>query len=718
MDGSFTISRRAPVVVEVVHAARLWPSLVPWVSLQPRSLPHRIIDVSRWAPHREMWLIDTDTIQHHWVSDPGQVRYAILSHVWDLNGEQTFQDIQRIHVERGLTESPVVQDDNSEVNVWEDERFSKKLRSFCAFARANGYRFAWADMCCIDKTSSAELSEAINSMYEWYSSADVCYAFLHDVDDSEDPRERNSAFRRSAWFTRGWTLQELISPVEVVFLSKDWRMIGMRRTLASVIEEVTAVDVDILLHRAPLDSVSVARRMSWAANRKTTRVEDEAYSLMGIFGIFMATIYGEGCHAFIRLQEEILKRIPDQTIFAWGYFMNPLGASQASIHDIVPGQRSSSHLLAQSPSWFARSSSVSSIDKGTLSERIGLPARREGGTLECTVTSYGVRMFLPMLPLESLAGTDWWTFRYLSDKRFGAFFALLAAEDSDGDLLALLLLRPKGETTDQYTVGIVHPLDQNFNRFEARGFVVKGIPTSVTSKSTVFMDVYVLNTNTMASHLAKRLYQFTFPCTIILRPWTLQHLRTHGFESSLLEDECLFLGHQGGRLTTLTLTRKAAPEPEIVTIHITSCPQHPSWFPPLHASVAFPSRPTLVEDLPVTTTTSSSGGRSEAPSRCAEDVQAWPGSAKTFERPCGGLAVELEFSRWFFGERSKNSTETYALDIRIVEDPLAGQSGSNVSAPADDSGTAGVADASPGDSEPGVGGAVEGPPVDNAISLV
>ena len=574
-------------------------------------------------------------------------------------------------------------------------------------------------MCCIDKTSSAELSEAINSMYEWYSSADVCYAFLHDVDDSEDPRESSSAFRTSTWFTRGWTLQELIAPVEVVFVSKDWRMIGMRRTLASTIEQVTAVDVDILLHRAPLDSVSVARRMSWAANRKTTRVEDEAYSLMGIFGIFMATIYGEGRHAFIRLQEEILKRIPDQTIFAWGYFMNPLAASQSSIHDIVPGQHSSSRLLAQSPSWFARSSSVSSIDKGTLSQQLGLPV--QGGTLECTVTSYGVRMLLPMLPLELLASTEWWTLQYLSDKRFDAFLAFLAASDSDGDLLALLLLRPKGQTTDQYTVGMVHPLDQNFQQFEARGFMVKGIPTSVTSKSTVLMDVYILNATATLSQPNNRLHQFTCPCTVILRPWTAQHLRAHGFELDLREDECLALGHRGSQPEILTLSRQT----DILAVHIAGCPQHSSWFPPLHAAVeqAFPSHPSLVEDFLGSFALLSPSRRGslndEAAARCVEDVQEWPGLARTFEDLGGGLKVELEFSRWFFGDEARNGGETYALDIRIVEDPVGDQMRLDVPAAVDDSNLLEVVVASPDTPEPVARPAieVEGILVDYEISV-
>ncbi|KAI0777450.1 hypothetical protein BD413DRAFT_601850 [Trametes elegans] len=161
---------------------------------------------------------------------------------------------------------------------------SAKILDCCAFARAAGYRHLWADTFCIDKTSSAELSEAINSMCQWYSLSHVCNAYLHDVDCS------------SKWFTRGWTLQELW----IVF--------------------ITGVEKYVLVHlaRHVLDSVSVSQRMSWEARRKTTRVEDGAYSLMGIFGVHMSIIYGEGRHASIRLQEQITKRIPDQSLFAWG----------------------------------------------------------------------------------------------------------------------------------------------------------------------------------------------------------------------------------------------------------------------------------------------------------------------------------------------------------------------------------------------------------------
>ncbi|KAI0350690.1 HET-domain-containing protein [Trametes cingulata] len=231
---------------------------------------------------------------------PGE-RYAILSHVWSDDGEQSFQELKALIESGGSL-----------------RKASAKVREFCRFARSQGYHWVWIDSCCIDKTSSAELSEAINAMYRWYADAHVCYAYLADVSDQEDPRRVSSTFRRSKWFTRGWTLQELIAPRFLVFLSKTWTVIGTKSSLARTIEEVTGVDRDVLTFAKPLEAVSVARRMSWAAGRQTSRLEDEAYSLMGIFGVYMPTIYGEGYNAFVRLQEEILRHISDQSLFVWG----------------------------------------------------------------------------------------------------------------------------------------------------------------------------------------------------------------------------------------------------------------------------------------------------------------------------------------------------------------------------------------------------------------
>ena len=155
-------------------------------------------------------------------------------------------------------------------------------------------------------------------MFNWYKGAHTCYAFLRDVPSDTDVREKDSKFWKSRWFERGWTLQELIAPLVVIFLSEDWEFLGTKAVLAEVIYEITFIDPEVLTHKRALSDESVADRMRWAANRKTTWVEDEAYSLLGIFAITMPTLYGEGRYAFRRLQEEILQRIPDQSLFAWG----------------------------------------------------------------------------------------------------------------------------------------------------------------------------------------------------------------------------------------------------------------------------------------------------------------------------------------------------------------------------------------------------------------
>ena len=195
-------------------------------------------------------------------------------------------------------------------------------------AAKEGLEHVWVDTCCIDKASSAELSEAINSMYQWYKAAKVCYAYLadvsiHDASIGAGFSSSNSAFATSKWFTRGWTLQELIAPPKLVFYDKDWNELGTKESLTSALAEVTGVDGEVLDgNLRPLD-VSIARRMSWAAKRETTRLEDRGYSLMGIFDVNMPLLYGEGKKAFTRLLEEILKDSDDHSIFAWKAVIPP-----------------------------------------------------------------------------------------------------------------------------------------------------------------------------------------------------------------------------------------------------------------------------------------------------------------------------------------------------------------------------------------------------------
>ncbi|TBU22892.1 hypothetical protein BD311DRAFT_769529 [Dichomitus squalens] len=225
-------------------------------------------------------------------------------------------------------------------------------------------------------------------MYAWYSKATVCFAFLHDVPMMQPRSAVLSRFRQSVWFTRGWTLQELIAPRRVIFVSAEWRTIGDKSALSGIIEEITGIDGDILRHSRPLHSVSVARRMSWAARRVTTRKEDEAYSLLGIFGVNIAPIYGEGDRAFIRLQEEILARIPDQSIFAWNLHL-PL-----SLHPHSQTFHQAS-LFALSPAWFLSSGNIYAIPREELSRRLQLripPATH-------SMTSYGIRTVLPIISI-------------------------------------------------------------------------------------------------------------------------------------------------------------------------------------------------------------------------------------------------------------------------------------------------------------------------------
>ncbi len=186
-----------------------------------------------------------------------------------------------------------------------------KIEGCCAQARADGWEYAWVDSCCIDKSSSAELSEAINSMFKWYRNAQVCYAFLDDVDGEEEgaiPGE----LRRSMWFTRGWTLQELLAPDIVVFFDKNWMDIGTKTSLGELISEITGIE-DLF----SWEGACIAQKMSWAAKRKTTRTEDMAYCLMGLFDVNMPPLYGEGNKAFMRLQMEIIKSSDDESFLAW-----------------------------------------------------------------------------------------------------------------------------------------------------------------------------------------------------------------------------------------------------------------------------------------------------------------------------------------------------------------------------------------------------------------
>lgn len=202
-------------------------------------------------------------------------------------------------------------------------RGAKKIKYASSHCQAEGFRYIWIDTCCIDKSSSAELSEAINSMYEWYACSIVCYAYLEDVESAlsahelDDFDNEGNAIRRSRWFTRGWTLQELIAPKRVKFFNSQWESLSSKEDLSPLLSSITTIPESVLSEPENRRNCSVARKMTWAAKRQTTRIEDIAYSLLGIFDVNMPLLYGEGPKAFLRLQEEILKETDDQSLLAW-----------------------------------------------------------------------------------------------------------------------------------------------------------------------------------------------------------------------------------------------------------------------------------------------------------------------------------------------------------------------------------------------------------------
>ena len=293
-----------------------------------------------------MWLLSTRRAELYEFSSPEAVPggYAILSHTWDKE-EQSFEAVRAI------------QDQCKSTRKNPRNLVSDKIRQCCIFAEAHGYTWVWIDTCCIDKSNSAELSEAINSMFRWYASAEVCFAYLADVPRDCKLRAPESPFRHAKWHTRGWTLQELLAPLTVYFLSKDWRVIATKLEHADLITAITGIPEKALTRQRHITSFSAAERMSWASRRNTTRIEDRAYCLMGIFDVNLPTIYGEGDRAFQRLQHEIMKNSFDTSLFAWGEHIH----HRAELEPEDTGDafsnwtKSPVYLLASSPKDFARS---------------------------------------------------------------------------------------------------------------------------------------------------------------------------------------------------------------------------------------------------------------------------------------------------------------------------------------------------------------------------
>ncbi|KAI0862883.1 HET-domain-containing protein [Xylaria cubensis] len=285
--------------------------------------------------------------------------YAILSHTWG-DEEVLFQDLSRPGHRKKLG--------------------YKKIKACCERAILDGYEFVWVDTCCIDKSSSAELSEAINSMFRWYGEAGVCYVYLTDVYWQGDSDDTYYVFRNSRWFTRGWTLQELIAPTDLRFFDTTWSMMfrinkksvsDQHSSKSYMIEKTTGIGgwysyaFKKLNNVKRLADVPVATKLSWVSERRTTRVEDIAYCLLGLLDVNMPLLYGEGQKAFLRLQEEFLKKHDDPSIVCWGLGMDCLELNVESSFD--------TSCLASTPLLFRGFKGITpkNIPVASLSMRIG-----------------------------------------------------------------------------------------------------------------------------------------------------------------------------------------------------------------------------------------------------------------------------------------------------------------------------------------------------------
>jgi Heterokaryon incompatibility protein (HET) len=323
-----------------------------------------------------MRLLDVETFQLEEFHGDDVPPYAILSHTWETE-EVLFSDLSNPY--------------------FKHKQGWKKIAYTCSQAKLDGFQYAWIDTCCIDKTSSSELSEAINSMYRWYAKSAECYVYLSDVNTDDG---KLTFLSSSRWFTRGWTLQELLAPELVRFYDRNWNFLGHKfhrvpeMSLTTLISKTTGISVSVLIGERSIHTESVACRMSWASCRKTTRTEDMTYCLLGLFNINMPLLYGEGNKAFIRLQEEILKTANDHSILAWGFsesrpFIMDFGSSFMD-GEVLP------HYLAPSPQFFRYSASIDSVGTDFYGEF------SKDCTQMAVVTPNGLRITLPVIHLTSV----------------------------------------------------------------------------------------------------------------------------------------------------------------------------------------------------------------------------------------------------------------------------------------------------------------------------
>ncbi|KAK2736950.1 HET domain containing protein [Colletotrichum kahawae] len=300
-----------------------------------------------------MRLINTATLRLQEFFDSERPKYAILSHTWgkeEVSLQEWMKRTASIEAKSGFD----------------------KIIYACRVARRQGHDYLWVDTNCIDKKSSAELSEAINSMFSWYRASEVCYAYLEDFPEGAPTKDMS----RCRWFTRGWTLQELLAPQLVTFFNAKWESVGTKTELCNIIREATGIGIATLCDPTAIDEACAAKKMSWASSRQTTRLEDMAYCLLGLFDISMPLLYGEGNNAFRRLQEEIMSVSTDQSLFAWDW--------PSALPDSYNQGKHLVTILAPSPSAFEKCHVVRSHRQ--IDESPGF-----------SMTNFGLKIAMPLL---------------------------------------------------------------------------------------------------------------------------------------------------------------------------------------------------------------------------------------------------------------------------------------------------------------------------------
>ena len=423
----------------------------------PRSIPKRLINV--------------DTLRLESLKSPAS--YAILSHTWsseEVKFDEWDSDTRKVDFDKwnedgrqfgyGKWNEYRHQVDYGKWNEYrrqvdygkwkeygrqvDEEKDNRKIGLMKIYgavlqARKQCYRYLWVDTCCIDQTNSAELSESINSMYTWYEEADVCYVYLSDVGHVASMDSRHlEELRESRYFTRGWTLQEMLAAKKVDFFDRQWSYIGHLRTesFAARVSEITGIDPALLQRQKSLDEFSIPQKLSWAALRQTTRLEDRAYSLLGLLNVNMDLRYGEGDKAFLRLQEEILKQPQGLSVLAW--------------RSTTRERRTS--LLAISPDDFTDSSDIC-YD----------PSLASGS--ELWITSIGVKGTVPVVEIQQNG-----------DSTNQAFIVLECHPEGSPEMSLGLLVTsktPAGDGNVVYSVNAMQndPADTSFTRLGEISFL-------------------------------------------------------------------------------------------------------------------------------------------------------------------------------------------------------------------------------------------------------